>query len=376
MSGSDEQTQTQTQNTKSEPWLEAQPLLKNMLAKLGGVSTDITGGQSSALDALKSAVGSIPQFGNQAAGAISRLFGSDTSGQVGMLSGALDTLRKNIGGTASGAELDPYKTPGFGDALSTVMGDITDRVKGVYNASGRAPSGAGSFAGSLGRGLTEGISPMLMGQSNTNKTNQMNAANTLFGGEQGTAGQITSQNQVPLTNAIQGMGMLPQLIQAFTGPAAAQMGLADTEQGMGLANIMKLLNPAMMLGGLGGTSSGTSTGTVTQPQSMFSNIMGGLTGGAGLLSLMGGSGGGMAALAPLLALSDERAKDDVESIGMLNDGQNVVRFRYKGEPKTHIGVIAQDVAAVEPDAVYDMGGMLMVDHKRATDRAAEMGRAA
>ncbi len=67
---------------------------------------------------------------------------------------------------------------------------------------------------------------------------------------------------------------------------------------------------------------------------------------------------------------------EISEIGMLNDGQKVVRFRYKGDAPMRIGLLAQDVMEHEPDAVKDFGGVLGVDHRKATERAAAMGRAA
>lgn len=69
---------------------------------------------------------------------------------------------------------------------------------------------------------------------------------------------------------------------------------------------------------------------------------------AGLGSLLGGIGG-------LFSLSDERAKEDMEKIAETDDGIGIFKFRYKGSPKTQIGLKAQDVAKKKPRAVA-MGG--------------------
>jgi hypothetical protein len=88
-------------------------------------------------------------------------------------------------------------------------------------------------------------------------------------------------------------------------------------------------------------------------------------------------GGGMGALGMLSMLSDERAKDNIEKVGKLDDGQAVYRYNYKGSPVTHIGLLAQEVAKHNPSAVSHMGmGLLGVDYHRATDKAAAMERAA
>lgn len=69
---------------------------------------------------------------------------------------------------------------------------------------------------------------------------------------------------------------------------------------------------------------------------------------AGWGSLLGGIGG-------LFSLSDERAKEDMEKIAETDDGIGIFKFRYKGSPKTQIGLKAQDVAKKKPRAVA-MGG--------------------
>lgn len=352
-------------------------MLKGLISKLSGQSTDVTGAQRSALDTLSSSTGAIPNFGDAGAGAVSKFFNESTAPQAGMLSDAYKTLQGNIGGTASGAELDPYSTPGFGDAINTMTKDITNRVKGVYAGSGRDPSGAGSFAGTLGRGLTEGISPVIASQYNQNKQNQMNAAGTLFGAGGNTASGLTAQQLAELSAGATGVGMIPGLTQAYTSPGTAQLGAANASYSQPYANLAQMLQQAGMLGGMGSQSSGYGTSTTTQPQSTFGNILGGISGGAGILGSLGGSGGGIGALSSLMMLSDERAKDDIEEIGTTHDEQPIYRYRYKGSPVTQIGMLAQEVQKRTPDAVGEMmPGILGVNYRRATDRAAEMRKAA
>lgn len=377
-------SQTQGQFAETNPWSASAPLLKDLISKYSGLNPEVTGAQKTALDNLAATAFGAPDFSGAATGAANKFFNASTDPQIGLLSSAFGQLQGNLGGTASGAELDPYKTPGFSDAISRMTGDITDKVKGVYSAAGRAPSGAGSFAGSLGRGLTEGIAPVLAQQFNQNKQNQMGAASTLFGGAGTTAQNITGQQGAGLGFNAQGIGLLPQIYQAMQTPAQMQLNAANAGYGQQFQNLSPLLQAAMQFGGAGsssvggatgesegfassygntaGRSSGTSTGksTTSQPQSTLGNILGGASSVIGLLSM----------------LSDERAKDEVAPIGKLNDGQQVYRFRYKGDPVMRIGLLAQEVERHAPDAVENIGGLLAVDHRRATDRAANMRRAA
>ena len=79
--------------------------------------------------------------------------------------------------------------------------------------------------------------------------------------------------------------------------------------------------------------------------------MGGLFGLAGTL-------GGAA-----LRWSDRRLKRDIVQIGALTSGLPVYEFRYIGEEDRHIGVMAQDVIKVLPEAVHtDPAGFMMVDY--------------
>lgn len=99
---------------------------------------------------------------------------------------------------------------------------------------------------------------------------------------------------------------------------------------------------------LGGTSSGTTTAPAPNQTAQYL--------GAGL------SAAG-------LFLSDREAKEAIEKIGTTNDGQNIYRYRYKGRPGYHIGLIAQEVKEDHPEAVQRHGGLHYVDLKGATDDA-------
>jgi hypothetical protein len=73
--------------------------------------------------------------------------------------------------------------------------------------------------------------------------------------------------------------------------------------------------------------------------------------------------------------SDKRMKDDVQQVGKTNDGLPIYRYKYKGDDKTQIGLMAQDVEKKNPDAVGLSGGFKTVDYKKATDDAVRAKRA-
>lgn len=72
--------------------------------------------------------------------------------------------------------------------------------------------------------------------------------------------------------------------------------------------------------------------------------------------------------------SDERLKENIHVIGHTNDGQPIIRFNYKGDKSTQIGLSAQETEKKHPDAVGLASGFKTVDYDAATrDSIAKAG---
>lgn len=64
--------------------------------------------------------------------------------------------------------------------------------------------------------------------------------------------------------------------------------------------------------------------------------------------------------------SDKRLKEDVEKVGETDEGLGLYSFRYKGDDKKQIGLMAQDVAKKKPSAVKKTkGGLMAVNYDKA-----------
>lgn len=125
-------------------------------------------------------------------------------------------------------------------------------------------------------------------------------------------------------------------------------------------------NPAMQGGATpqAGVAGVDYTGLVNQKYQAdvanYQNKMGGLFGLGGSLLGAAGNAGGFGAL-----FSDRRLKTDIHRVGTTNDGLPIYTYRYKVGGPVQMGVMAQDVERVAPDAVsVHPSGFKMVDYGR------------
>jgi hypothetical protein len=77
---------------------------------------------------------------------------------------------------------------------------------------------------------------------------------------------------------------------------------------------------------------------------------------------LGGFAGSQAGSALIAGMfSDERLKENIVPVGVEN-GHNIYEFNYKNEPDKYIGVMAQEVEKITPDAVTEIGGYKAVNY--------------
>jgi hypothetical protein len=347
----------------------------------------------------------------------------------------------NLSGVAAGQYLDPTTNPYLQAAIAASNQNVSNAQKEAFASSGRY--GSGNFAAATAKAINDTNTQLYANQYNQERQNQLAANSSIDAARQAASSaglgitnaisgvQSTNNNQ-RLAGASLGQGqqaaqagVLGQVLggdefnsnlgvtkaQGFIGagqqgqaqalsaasalpgvdasryvPGQTLLGIGSALQGQDQNNI----NAAMQLfqeqnqmpwqslqnyaglvggiGGMGGTTDGTSTKQVPT-QGLGQTLLGGALGIGGLATK----------IAPLLGLSDERAKENIEPVGSLHDGQTVYRYNYKGDPRAQIGLIAQEVAQHVPDAVGEMpgmGGLLGVDYAKATAPSAAIARGA
>ena len=341
-----------------------------------------------------------PQFG-QATGALaSNLAGNTTLGSMA------NTLSPLSSGALSSSFSNPFGTAGGLDARGAIQGALSGApdYSAVQNAVGAAnqqqfnqlyndvipqlnqrasflgnPSGSIKTLNSTLTNLTNNqnlnAQQAYLGEFNRAKAAQENAAGLVSQG-----GLSTQQNALGLGGLagnlasgasdaqLRGVGLFPSVVQTgqLPGQIAAQMGdwganfqnqaLQDQinrynyYQGLPQQNLQNYAGIVNGYGGLGGQQSSGYNPTTGQK---VGGAAGGALAGAYMGSVVPGIGTAVGAVAGGLAgyFSDRRLKTDITRVGELESGLTVYRYRFKGDPRFQIGVMADEVAEKFPHAV-------------------------
>lgn len=299
----------QKSTSVSQPWAPAQPyLLEGMkgltdLYKQGGMTTDYSGDWVA--DMTPDQLAAIQNI----------------TGTAGANNEALRGVAGSLAGLADGATQANH--------WDTIANDTMRRIMPGINSSfaGSGMTGSTLHQDNLSRGMSEGLASAHAGYQDQMIQQQLGATGALGG----VLGQIMGNDQAALgaQDRIQSQEQ-NELDSQYQNSLLGQNADFDA-----LSNYLSVISG---IAGLGGQSSGT--------QSQSAGGMGVLSGIAGIASLF----------------SDRRLKEDIERIGMLDNGLPIYRFRYRGGEQVHIGVMAQDVARVKPEAVSERHGHLAVDY--------------
>jgi hypothetical protein len=309
-------------------------------------------------------------------------------GQTGNKAGAYGTsqaqlpTRRLMEGVARGELVRASEQPGVGGQAMQGL-NAAERLGSAYTSGsnmllGSAPTASNpqGSAGLVGRGgefsLAKsgpaGLINRLMGQSQADK-----AADAPL-----TQAEIAREPVEDISSGLAGLetmatGGLVRGHYAMGGLPFSEVGgyipeaVLDDNDAEKNKKAMDSFTPKPAGAGQSGSGSGPGLlGTLGQ-------IGGAIKGAEVLGSAAAGAGEGIGALMAMLPFSDRRLKDDIEKIGKTFDGQDIVRYRYKGEPATQIGLIAQDVEKHHPGAVGLAGGYRTVDYRKATEDAADRG---
>ena len=371
---SQQQSGTQTQQTG--PWAPTAGALTNLVAGISGQPTGVTPEQSAAISQLGGALSGLPNSAAPSEAAISQIFGTNTQPQQGMLGSAYNSYLRSLSPILDPTNLNPMNTPGFSQALGATGQNITNQVNMAAAGAGRTASSP-EYAAALSRGLAAGEAPTIAQQYNANVGSLLQGAGGAFGAGSTTAqgqGTLMSQDVQNQLLAMSAAGQLPSIVSAAPSAYLSAANQAYNQPYQNISTPLGMLSPLAQAfgtttGGYTGTGTGTSAGTqygttqgttqgtstTTQSNPLMNQLIGGGLLGLGVASKLG-------------MFSDVRVKEGVEPVGLLFNGLPIYKYNYKFDPaKTpQIGLLAQDVEQVMPEAVGNVGGIKTVRYDVAT----------
>lgn len=310
------------------------------------------------------------QLSQQQADAIkSGAFGGDRSGlQRALLQGQQ--------GLATAQAISPLYQQAYNNALQTAQQQQGVGL-GAAQANRAAQAAMGQQLAALGQ---QGFGQNLSAAQQMGAIGQQGFAQNLGAAQQmqGLGKDIYGQN-IGTGQAIQGLGQ--QQFGQGTGIAQALAALGQQGYGMGAGTSQALaaLGTGAQQAGLAGAQAQLGAGATEQQtkqaglQALYNQFMqqqgypfqiaqflANIAEGTGALS-----GNTTTTVMP----SDRRLKENIQKIGETNDNQPIYRYNFKGDPRTQIGLMAQDVEKHHPEAVDDSHGYKSVDYRKATEDA-------
>ena len=262
---------------------------------------------------------------------------------------------------------------------------------GLQGAQTLSQLGQTQYGQQLGAGqAAAGLGQQLYGQGAQQAQLLANLGQTGFGQQLQAAQQAAALGQglsglgFQTGQAFQGLGQ--QLYGQGAGTAQQAAALAQQGYGMGagtsqaLANLGGGAQQAALQGaqaqiGAGTLEQQTQQADITARYQQFLQQQGYPFQVAQFLANIAmGTGALSGSTTTTTTASDRRLKENIKEIGQTNDGLPIYAYNYKGDDRTQIGLMAQDVEQVKPEAVGLAGGYKTVDYEKATDGSERKAR--
>lgn len=321
-------TSKTTQENNPPEW--AMPLFKKAGDEAGKIYDSGAGGQTFQGSTVAPLSGTTMGGVNQLAQAGQAW---DTSGTRGIYQGIGEALSPY----ASGEYLQGEGNPFYRQRLEKEIGDSNALIRSQFSGSGRYGGAANqnTIADNTSNMLLKGLED----DFNRQTTNQFDA----LGMAKDVTGAMGDLDQRNFTNRLTGAGatlqaggILDQQAQKQLSDQVAKWYANDNQDWTRLG---------MLTSAAAGAAGpyGQQVATSRQPMDIG--------------SIMSGFGS-------LMGKSDIRLKDNIVPLG-LHKGFPLYEFSYRGHPDRFIGVMAQDIVSIMPDAVLvGDGGFMSVDYRK------------
>lgn len=159
--------------------------------------------------------------------------------------------------------------------------------------------------------------------------------------------------------------MLNQLIEQQYGRLGGLTTVGQASAaGQASSGMQSASNISNLLANQGAALAGGQLAAGNVNRQIFGDVLGALKTGGEAFKAFGGGPAAAAGGSGAAAFSDQRLKKNVKRIGTRKDGLGVYEFDYIWGGARQIGLMAQEVQAVYPDAVSEIDGFLAVDYSK------------
>lgn len=289
MSGKSTETTNTQQNSRTEPWAPAQPVLGGILGALGGRLGELgpTATETQALGTLAANAQTADRFAPQiGAAAAQMLSGGADHGPVA--TAAYDQLQRGLLPYATGQFTDPSTSPYFQRVMDDAAKRAADQVNSTWAGWGRDASPGNARA--LGEGIASATAPLALDWYNKQQANQLGALNALYSAGAQTAGLLSNLDATRIANQMHGVDAANAAIAAQNAPATALLAAEAQRRGISLDMLRQLAAIGAQIGGLGHQTSAQNMSSSQKTSDPVRNIIDGARAAAGLGKLLGSAG--------------------------------------------------------------------------------------
>lgn len=228
--------------------------------------------------------------------------------------------QRQLGDTISGKYLDPKTNPYLEGSVNDALGLAKSQFLGLYGGPAGQNIGNSGFQEQLARTLASSALPAYQNAYSQERQNQLNAMN------------LAPQFDYAQANALGGLGAANEArsLQQYNAPWQNLSNYAQAISGNygAVQNVQAPWNSQIYDNAQ--SERDANFGLAGQAFSMFSDV---------------------------------RLKENIERIGTADEGYGIYRYNYKGDDTPLIGVLAQEVEQVKPEAVGEVAGFKTVNYK-------------
>jgi hypothetical protein len=269
---------TQTQTSTLAPYEPANSALQGILGGINNLvpqAGTLTSGQQGVIDKVISNANGTPDYSQTInSGVTGLLNGGGATKYDSQITANLDSLKNGIlGQTASGANIG--NNPALQAQIDQITTDATNATNSAWAAAGRDGS-PGNFQ-ALGRGIASGVAPVLAQQYNTDVSNALGAATSLYGAGNTTYGLLNGTQNQANTNFTNGIGAVSSGLNAENAAPTAAINAMAQQFNIPASQLQTLLGMVSPVAAQFGTQSGQSTSESTMsPVQQFATIASGI----------------------------------------------------------------------------------------------------